>query len=288
MHSPQVHPAASTPPPATAAREDASDWHATLDLAFTKERGRTVLKHAHDGPLRVQRPLYPEGARCQVHLLHPPAGIVGGDRLTVNAQVKAGAQAQLLTPGATLVYRSAGFEAKVRLQLDIEDDGCLEYLPHETIHFNGAQSRGQTRIMLSPKSRLIFRETHCFGRPSAREQFTAGYARWRTEIHRDGAPIWFENTVIDAPTWLNTTAGMRGHAYSGTLIATPFDAVDCDALRADISNPDTVLTCVEGLLIARYLGDDGQAWRDISESLWRALRPQVVGSAATAPRIWST
>jgi urease accessory protein len=36
-------------------------WQARLRLDYTRERGRTVARFAHDGPLRILQSLYPEG-----------------------------------------------------------------------------------------------------------------------------------------------------------------------------------------------------------------------------------
>ncbi|MEM7377471.1 MAG: urease accessory protein UreD [Pseudomonadota bacterium] len=263
-------------------------WRAHLDMHFRTQGRQTVLQHRHTGPLRVQRPLYPEGGRCQVHLLHPPAGVVGGDTLDINVRLEAGAEAQVLTPGASLMYRSVGPTAHLKLNCELGDGAALEYLPHDTIHFNGARTHARTRIQLAQTARLIWRETHCFGRPESGEAFNRGEMRWRTDIVRDGAPIWTETTRVGAPNWVNDTAGMRSHAYTGTLLATPVDATECESLRAALTNSHTVITCVDDLLIARYLGDDGRAWRSTTATLWRALRPAVMGEDGTAPRIWST
>ncbi len=63
-------------------------WQATLDLRFHQAGGKTVLASAqHVGPLTVQRPFYPEEETCHLYLLHPPGGIVGGDELTISAQL---------------------------------------------------------------------------------------------------------------------------------------------------------------------------------------------------------
>lgn len=221
-------------------------------------------------------------------MLHPPAGIVGGDELDVSINLDAGAEAQLLTPGASLIYRSTGDTARIGITCALKPGACLEYLPHETIHFNGARSRATTRIDLASDSKLFWRETHCFGRPMSSESFQRGDMRWRTDVYLEGAPFWTETTVVGAPNWIDDTAGMRSHAYSGTMLVSPVDPTLIDDLRAEIDDPCTVMTNVDNLLVIRYLGDDSQVWRATTEKLWHRLRPVVTGQPATSPRIWAT
>lgn len=53
-------------------------WHATLSLDYTLESERSVLRHVHEGPLRVLKSLYPQGeGTCHNVLVHPPGGLVG-------------------------------------------------------------------------------------------------------------------------------------------------------------------------------------------------------------------
>ena len=75
-------------------------WHAHLQLDYRREGARTVVRHAHNGPLRILKSLYPEGdAICHNVLVHPPSGLVGGDTLDIRAQVASGAHALITTPG---------------------------------------------------------------------------------------------------------------------------------------------------------------------------------------------
>src|SRR4029450_13927281 len=91
----------------------ASGWEARLDLSFARDASRTVLAaRRYLGPLRVQKALYPEGPEiCQAIIVHPPAGIVGGDRLAIAIDVGTRAHAQITTPGAAEGYGSAGVDA---------------------------------------------------------------------------------------------------------------------------------------------------------------------------------
>jgi len=71
----------------------------------------------------------------------------------------------------------------------------------------------------------------------------------------------------------------------GTLVAT-LEAAD----RALVSKCRELaaVTCLPGLLVARYLGDSSEDAMERFARLWEVLRPEVTGRAAIRPRIWST
>ena len=72
-------------------------WRAELALDFERRGEKTVLaRRHHSGPLVVQKPLYPEGGEvCQAIVVHPPAGIAGGDELAMEVRAAQGAHALL-------------------------------------------------------------------------------------------------------------------------------------------------------------------------------------------------
>ena len=122
-------------------------WHASLHLEYILRNDRTVLaRNRHHGPLVVQRPLYPEGGVCHTYILHPPSGVVGGDRLEINILAKQDTATLITTPGATKFYRSTGKKAIQEQNIRVDDGAILEWFPQDNILFPGANVETSTTV----------------------------------------------------------------------------------------------------------------------------------------------
>ena len=243
------------------------------------------------GPLVVQRPFHPEGPVCHTYLLHPPGGVVGGDRLEIEVEVAPGAHALITTPGATKFYRSAGAVAHQSQRLNVAAGGALEWLPQENIFFPGADASVESRVELEAGARFIGWEILCLGRPTVEERFDHGSARLGLQVWRDGRPLLLERLRVEGADALNRPAGLRGRPVSATLAITPADTAMLEAARAAL--PEAVegevgATVVDGLLLVRFLGEQAEEARRCFIPVWRAVRPMLLGREACPPRIWAT
>ncbi len=269
-------------------------WHAELALRYQRRGERTVLaERRHDGPLVVQKPLYPEGdAVCHTIILHPPAGIVGGDELEISCDAAADAHVLLTTPGAGKWYRSAGPWAKQRLSFDVATGACLEWLPQETIVFDGALADMESRINLAVGSAYIGWEILCLGRAGSGERYDHGTCRLHTKIRCDGKLLWFEKGNIEAGSRIGAApAGLGGHSVCATMIAVGnIDAALVARCREQAADDASIaMTLLPGpLLVVRHIGDSGAAARQCFEKLRACLRPALTGRTAVEPRIWRT
>lgn len=273
-------------------------WHATLHLGFARRGERTVLReNRHSGPLRVQKALYPEGETvCQTILLHPPSGIAGGDQLRFAATLDAGAHAQITTPGAGKWYRSAGADASQHITFTVGAGALLEWLPQESIVFDGARARMETRVALAADSRFIGWDILCLGRAAAGERFTRGRFDLFYRIDRAGKPLWIERGgFAGGDAMLASPAGWAGATVCGTLLCSfpdlPQQAAGLLETCRGIAPTDAgshALTALPGLLVARYLGDSSEAARLWFAELWKILRPACCSRPAVLPRIWNT
>ena len=271
-----------------------ADGRARLQLGFVREGARTLLaRRTHQGPLVVQKPLYPEGdGVCQCIVVHPPAGIAGGDHLALVVDVGAGAHVQLTTPGATKWYRAAGRRAAQRIECEVAAGAVLEWLPQGTIVFDGADADSAVRIVLARDATYMGWDVVCLGRTASGERFRSGRWRQGTEIVRDDALLWSERIRLDgASPMLDSPAGLNGAPVFGTFVAmsgTFDDALLAACRRIAPAAGDGTVTRLPGALVARYRGDASEAAHVYFAALWALVRPHLTGRAAVPPRIWRT
>src|SRR5690606_34200328 len=123
-------------------------WHAELELWFEHNHGATrLIRRRHLGPLAVQQPFYPENdGSAHDYLLHPPGGVASEDVPDINCVLGRGAKAVLTTPGATKFYRSEQGRSTQTTRIDVGEAGICEYLPQETIVFDGARASISTHV----------------------------------------------------------------------------------------------------------------------------------------------
>lgn len=274
----------------------ASRWEAALALEFAPRAQRTALvRREHRGPLHIQRAFYPEAdGTCHAYVLHPPGGVVGGDVLQIDITAHRGARCLVTTPAAGKFYRSGGATAMQTVALRARGDAMLEWLPQETVFFDGARVATTLRVDLENNARFIGWDMACLGRPASGERYTRGAIRQRFEIWREHRPLYLERAAYDANEAVMQAAwGLAGHCVTATLVCTSTDeAIALEPLREQCAplaiEGAFAVSQLRDVLVCRYLGPHMHEARACLQRAWELLRPAVLNKAACAPRIWST
>lgn len=291
-------PDGSNPDPHDAPRNASNAWHASLTLGFADDAGVTrLVERGHFGPLRVQKPLYPEGgAVCHAIVVHPPGGVVGGDQLATSVAAGPAAHAFIATPGATKWYKANGKVSRQQVAIDVAAGASVEWMPQESIFFDQADVALEHTVTLAADADYIGCEILCLGRRASGESFNRGKISQRTQIRRGGKLLWWEQGVLaGGAAHLASPLGLNGKTVCATLIAVGpvLPAAVLAALRAHGAavgegGAGFGATQMKNLLVVRYLGHDSEVARRVMLGAWQLLRPPLLGRQARVPRIWNT
>jgi urease accessory protein len=223
-------------------------------------------------------------------------GLLGGDRLELAVELGPGTRALLTSQAAEKVHRSAGADSQVEIALTVRDRARLEWLPQETILFEGARLRRQLSLDLWDGAEALAGEMLVFGRAARGEAFTRGMVRDAWQVRRDGRLLWADALRLEGELdgglarALQHPAGLGGaRACATALYAAPAAGAALDLVRQCLGEPEGVraaATAFPGLVVARLLGDDAHVLRRAFSAFWGELRSRLWGLPSWLPRVW--
>jgi len=277
-------------------------WHASLQLDYALESGRSVARYLHNGPLRILQSLYPEGdAVCHNVLVHPPSGLVGGDTLDMSVTVGQGAHGLVTTPGATRFYRSDAGLATQQVQARVEAGARLEWLPLEAIAYNGCDGLNRAVFELAPGAEMMTWDITALGLPAADLPFAQGTFRQHLEIPGTNGPIWLERGTLDAQDarLMNSPLGLAGQRCMATLVFGAGSAIAAE-------RTERALACARDLLeasplrlqagataphpqviVLRVLSPVTEPAMQLLRQVWAAWRHEMWALPGNVPRLWN-
>lgn len=276
-------------------------------VAFRRRGADTALAHLFQRtPLRVLFPGSEQPGVPLAALVCTSGGLVGGDRLGVRIQLEPDASAVVMTQAAERIYRSTGGTCRVQTTLDVQQGAHLDYLPHETIVFEGARLERTTRIELAARCRLLASGMLVLGRTAGGEVFSRGFLRDAWEIRRNGRLLWADALLMDGRRENEIQKLIAASACLGSAVAIATAVFAGDDTKDEIGDqlalarelleahsPDdesvrSGATVVAGrLIIVRWIGRDAYRLRTAFGGFLASFRHQVMGRGPVLPRLWS-
>lgn len=266
--------------------------HGRALIAFDRIEGRDRLADLYQrAPLRVLFPDPPDGEPLLAALVTTSGGLAGGDRLELDITVGAGARAVVVASAAEKIYRSTGADVTVEVELTAETGGWLEFLPQETILFEGSRLRRRTCLEVAAGAQILAGEMLVFGRTARGESLTTGLARDVWEVRKAGRLAWMDALHLDGQLdeILAAPSGFDGANACATLVLVADDAgAQLDAIRAGLESYGgrAGATLVNGVLVARWLDKDAARLRHSFGAVWMKIRNAAGGLPTKMPRIW--
>lgn len=217
-----------------------------------------------EGPLAVRR-VRSSGREARVALVGAMSGPLGGDHLTVEAEVGPAARLHVGSAAATIALPGqSGRPARYDVRLTVAEDAELRWLPEQLISAYGSALRVTTRAELAPGARLLLREEQVLGRageePGALTSRLAVRCAGRTLLDQELA------CGPGAPGGWDGPAALAGHRALGQLVVVDPELADRPAqprmlgeyaALTPLAGPGLLVTAVavDALRLRRVLDD---------------------------------
>jgi urease accessory protein len=268
-------------------RDPDATIHQRADGLLRLRIGTTGLAQLyHRAPLRALFPAGESGAALEVAQANVAGGLAGGDAIETQATLEAGARAVLTGAAAEKIYRSLGDATRVTTRLDLRAGAALEWLPQETILFDGARLTRRMEVTLAPGAMLLAAEMLVFGRLARGEAFREGalFDAWR--VRTEAGLLWADALRLDEPArQIGRGFGLAGAEAAALLLLASPEAARHRDLARDLAQGAASLPR-PGLLLLRWLGPAVAVRAGLRQAVV-ALRHAALGEAAVLPRLWT-
>lgn len=258
-----------------------------LDLSFATRHGISYADRTfQQGALKIRFPNVVADAPPEAVIVNTAGGLAGDDRLDIRLSIEQGAKATLSSQACEKVYRALENPAHVVLDINLEAQSHLDWLPQPMIFFDGARLRRQTRITMSAEAHLFFLEGMIFGRAAMGETVSTGELSDTLRIMRDGRLIHLDRFDLhgDMAACLARKTVLANNLAMATL---RYVAPDAEVRLADMrvalegANCPVAASAWNGMLVMRCMAPDSYI---LTRELMRVLsafrqRPM--------PRVWT-
>jgi urease accessory protein len=253
-------------------------------IAFKFERGATRLDRLYQsGASKIRLPLVAAGEPPLAVLINTAGGLTGGDRMSCEVTLEASCRAVVTSQACEKIYRASSDRAEIHTSLTLGENARLDWLPQETILFDGAKLTRRLDADLAPGAELLLVEATIFGRSARGESVRSGLFADRWRVRRQGRLIYADDLRFD---WAD--AGLLGRPavlVGARAMATILFVIEeperhLDALRTIIGDAGGV-SAWNGKLLARIVADSGVTLRHTLIPALTALR-----DGASLPKFW--
>ena len=240
-----------------------------IETLFQEGCAKIRLPHTHDPSL-------------QAVLINTAGGLTGGDDVAWQVDVAPQSRVVLTTQACERVYRSLGDDAVVRTRLRVGAGAHLDWLPQETILFDGARLDRALDVELEGDASLFAIEAILLGRSAMGETARSAHLADNWRIRRDGRLIHAEATRLSAADLeRDALSTLAGNAAFATLVYLGADAEQREARVTGMISGPSGLSRIGDRLVIRAMADSGLVLRRIITPIIAEL-----SGAGALPRLW--
>ena len=254
-----------------------------LEVAGRALRTR-IVSLRQQGCLKL---LFPRVAGPVLHAVavNCSGGIAAGDRLESAIDCAADTDLVFTSQAAERCYRARPGEAPAQIaaRVRIEDGARLEWLPQETILFDGARLHRRLEVEMAPGASFLGVESRVFGRSLRGERMRGLDLSDRVVIMRDGRPVLVDALELhgDAEAALSRSAIGAGAAAAAMIVLAAPGAERLLQPVRDVLDGDAGASAWDGMLVVRMVSPEAAGHRALIAAVLSVLR-----DGRPLPAVW--
>ncbi len=243
--------------------------------------GTALARLRQQGALRA---LFPRGGGLTAVALNTSGGVTGGDRFTVTAEAAADTRLTVTTQAAERLYRAQpGETGRIETRLTVGAGARLDWVPQETIVFDGAAVDRRLGAEVAPDGTLVIVEPLVLGRTAMGERVQDLRLRDRITVMRAGEMVFADRIAMTgdaAAIMAHPATGGGAGALAALIVITPQAERHLEPLRQLLVGAGGVSLIRPGVCFARVIAPD-------SFELRKSLLPALAQVGVALPRVWS-
>lgn len=220
------------------------------------------------------------GALPEVVFLNTSGGLTAGDKLAYRLTLEAGVSAIATTQTAERAYLAQNGQASVDVTFAVGAGGWLDWLPQETILFDGAALTRKTRVDLGAGAGCLLLEAVVLGRAAMGETVAKVAFSDRREVWQAGRPRLVEPVRLTDDVLCSGAAGLDGARAFASIALVAQGAEDALAPVRAVLGDDAAASGFDGKLMVRMQATDGWPLRQ------QIARVLGVLTRRPLPRVW--
>ena len=247
-------------------------------------RGSVIDRLYQSGAAKIRFPSPSDKSVCEAVLINTAGGLTGGDRLSWAVHAGKAAGLTCVSQACERIYRSRDEEpARLSVRITLDQKARLNWMPQETILFDGCALRRRLEADLAATASLLIIEAFVFGRAAMGETVRRASLNDQWTIRREGKLVFADSVrlVGDVDKLLERRAIAAGDRAMATVaLIAPNAERHLDPVRS--SFPAIASTAFAGKLLARVTAKGAYELR-------QTLIPLAImlNGGMALPKIWA-
>ena len=192
-------------------------------LEKDQTKNRTILTEQYSQvPLYTQKALHYDDANpamAYLFIMSSSGGILQGDRYRMDIVLKNNALANITTQGATRIYKMDSNYATQLLNIDVEKNCYLEFIPDQIIPYKNSRYYQKVNIAAHDSATVVYSEVVSPGRAAMGELFDYDLCYLRTVGKNQKGDVKFiDSSMLNPKKQKFSSLGiLEGHTLFGTI-----------------------------------------------------------------------